>query len=72
MEKLSEIGQDIAVGAKATFHFWKHVFQLLIELFTFGYVHFEKEKEGFREEKLSQVKGKYLKLKFKDKAKSVE
>ena len=66
MEKLGEIGVDIETGARATYNFWRHVFQLLIELFSFGYIHFEKDKEVFREQKLSEVQGTYLKLKFKN------
>ena len=38
MEKLAVIGGDVVLGARATFAFWKHVFQLLLELGTFGFL----------------------------------
>jgi hypothetical protein len=44
MDKLGDIGDDIMIGAHATYNFWKHVLQLLLELFSFGFIHFEKEK----------------------------
>ena len=49
MDKLSAIGKDIATGAAATYNFWRHVFQFLLEMITFGYVHFEVERDTIPE-----------------------
>ena len=65
MDKLGVIGADIAAGAKATFAFWKHVFQLLVEIFSFGYLQFEMERETIKEENLKDINGRYLKFKAK-------
>ena len=62
MEKLGVIGTDIATGAHATYSFWKHVFQLLIEILTFGYLQFEIEREKISEDSLKEINGRYLKF----------
>ena len=65
MDKLSAIAVDIMTGANATYSFWKHVFQLLLEVLTFGYLQFELERERISEESLKNINGRYLKLKVK-------
>lgn len=66
MEKLSEIGDDINLTAGATFQFWKHVMQLVIHIGSLGKVSFPTERESLPEEKLQDIEGRYLKLKFKN------
>ena len=66
MDKLGAISKDIAIGAKATYAFWKHICQLLIELGTFGYLKFELEREHISEESLKDIQGRYLKFKVKN------
>ena len=68
MEKLTLIGDDISLGARATFAFWKHVIQLFCELFTFGYLQFEAERETIGEQSLKDLHGRYLKFKVKSAA----
>ena len=65
MDKLGLIASDIATGAHATFSFWKHVLQLLLELITFGYLQFEIEREKISESSLKDINGRYLKFKVK-------
>ena len=65
MDKLGVIGNDISTGATATYNFWKHVFQFLLEMITFGYLQFEVERETIPEEKLKDLHGRYLKFKVK-------
>ena len=65
MDKLGAIGNDIAIGATATFNFWKHVCYLLLELCTFGYLRFELERENISENSLKEIQGRYLKFKAK-------
>ena len=70
MDKLGAIGSDIAMGATATYNFWKHVFQLLLELCTFGYLQFELEREKISESSLKDIHGRYIKFKAKPAASS--
>lgn len=65
MDKLGAIGADITTGAHATFSFWKHVFQFILELITFGYLQFELEREHISETSLKDIHGRYLKFKVK-------
>jgi len=65
MDKLGVIAKDVIIGANATFSFWKHVFQLLLELITFGYLQFEIERERINESVLKDINGRYLKFKVK-------
>ena len=65
MDKLGLIATDIATGAHATFSFWKHVCQLLLEVITFGYLQFELEREKISESSLKDINGRYLKFKVK-------
>ncbi len=65
MDKLGAIGGDIQAGAHATYLFWKHVSQLIIELVTFGYLQFELEREKISESSLKDLNGRYLKFKAK-------
>ena len=52
--------------ANATYQFWKHVMQLLIHLGSIGTIKFDEERTKLPEEKLADIEGKYLKLKFKN------
>ena len=70
MEKLSVIGRDVLTGANATYSFWKHIFQLLLELITFNYIQFEVEREHISESTLKDINGRYLKFKVKHPAAS--
>ena len=65
MDKIGAIGNDIYIGANATYAFWKHIFQLLLELGTFGYLQFELEREKISESSLKDINGRYLKFKPK-------
>ena len=65
MEKLGVIAVDVATGARATFSFWKHVLQFLLELVTFGYLQFEIERTKISESSLKEINGRYLKFKVK-------
>ena len=68
MEKLSEIGNDLKVGSNAVWLFWKHFGQLLVYAGSIGTVTFEEEeKKSIPEEDLSEIEGRYFKLKFKNK-----
>ena len=66
MEKLSQISSDVQVGTTAAYNFWKHVAQLLVEMGSIGTIKFEEERKSFPEEQLSDIKGRYFKLKFKN------
>lgn len=68
MDKLGAIGGDISAGAHATYLFWKHVSQFLLELVTFGYLQFELEREKISESSLKDLHGRYLKFKVKSPA----
>ena len=72
MDKLSVIAKDVMTGANATFAFWKHVFQLLLEILTFGYLQFEVERERISESSLKEINGRYLKFKVKQPAAAAE
>ena len=66
MDKISEIGGDISELSETAISFWKHVGQLLIEVGSAGAITFDEERKEMPEEQLSEIQGKYLKLKFKN------
>ena len=66
MEKITEIGGDISELSEIAISFWKHIGQLLIEVGSAGAITFDEERKEIPEEQLSEIQGKYLKLKFKN------